>query len=278
VRRTNAGPSWGGFLKGIAHLKPFDASVRGSYGADGSWRNLFWCHEDGDQVAARRQGELRIHPIAAWSPNVPWLVAQSQAHGKTNVVDMDGGGTSASTPQVAAAAALWLEYNRDQWMELPPDQKWKKAEATYQALLRTAYQTEGKHWPDKYFGAGFLKANDALNKSFNEIVQAGPQGKLGAFERSPRDYFDGDKSFAAILEHAEGGVEPDGSLPNKLQNELKVPPKIDTLRDEALFRCFYNTRMLEAWHKARNPDKKERAKLELLSRKDVNAVPVAHAE
>ena len=41
--------------------------------------------------------------VAAFTPNVPW------AHfGASGIVDFDGNGTSAATPQVAAAAALWI--------------------------------------------------------------------------------------------------------------------------------------------------------------------------
>ena len=45
--------------------------------------------------------------IAAPTPNVPWA-----RFGCSDIIDFDGAGTSAATPQVAAAAALWLQKNR----------------------------------------------------------------------------------------------------------------------------------------------------------------------
>ena len=52
--------------------------------------------------------------IGAYTPNVPW--AQIDC-GK--VVDMDGAGTSSATPQMAAAAALWLAEHWDAVEDYP---------------------------------------------------------------------------------------------------------------------------------------------------------------
>ncbi|TGV53828.1 hypothetical protein EN792_076875, partial [Mesorhizobium sp. M00.F.Ca.ET.149.01.1.1] len=46
--------------------------------------------------------------LGAYTPNVPWAEIDCR-----KVVDMDGSGTSAATPQVAAAAALWLAEHWD---------------------------------------------------------------------------------------------------------------------------------------------------------------------
>jgi hypothetical protein len=257
-----AAPTLGGFLNGLVHFKLFDSAMRGSYGADGSWRNIFWSDEKGDTVASKRQGDYRIYPIAAPVPNVPWLVSASEAHGKTNVVDLNGGGTSGATPQVAAAAALWLEYYKDQWTNLPKEDRWKKAEAVYQALLRTAERSEKMKWPDRYLGAGMLKANRALDFSFNDIVKAGDNTGFAHFQRSPRDFFDGAKSFNAIVGRMEGNIEEDATVTEKLKNTLKDPPGANTTQIDALFRCFYNTRMLEDWHRGSNPDAETRARFE----------------
>ncbi len=45
--------------------------------------------------------------MAAYTPNVPWAKL-----GCGTVVDLDGAGTSAATPQIAAAAATWLQKNK----------------------------------------------------------------------------------------------------------------------------------------------------------------------
>ena len=87
--------------------------------------------------------------IAAYSPNIPWAV-----FGCDNVVRLDGEGTSSATPQVAAAAALWIERYKN---VLPND--WRRVEAVRHALFSSA---KFKH-DRKHFGNGVLRAHKALN-------------------------------------------------------------------------------------------------------------------
>ena len=86
--------------------------------------------------------------LAAWTPNISWA-----KFGCPQTVDMDGAGTSAATPQVAAAAALWLEKYK---AELPL-RNWQRVEAVRNALFRAARSTDPQH-----FGRGILQANAAL--------------------------------------------------------------------------------------------------------------------
>lgn len=86
--------------------------------------------------------------IAAYTPNIPWPRFGCDG----GVIRLNGEGTSAATPQVAAAAALWLEAHKDQ---LPHN--WRRVEAVRHALFRTATKTDPKH-----FGHGTLRARDAL--------------------------------------------------------------------------------------------------------------------
>lgn len=92
--------------------------------------------------------------IAAPTPNLPWA-----RFGCSNIVDFDGQGTSAATPQVAAAAAIWLQKNRAGVDGYP--QAWMKVEAIREALFSSAKlnQTEIRH-----LGRGELRANEALAK------------------------------------------------------------------------------------------------------------------
>jgi hypothetical protein len=106
------------------------------------------------------------HALAAYTPNVPWAVLTDAV--PSNLLDLDGAGTSASTPQAAAAAALWLEANRSalegEW------RGWRKSESVYRALLDRADRGDGDGEADadrlryvaRYFGAGTLRAADAL--------------------------------------------------------------------------------------------------------------------
>ncbi len=64
--------------------------------------------------------------IAGFTPNVAWMKHDVLPAG----FDMNGGGTSASTPQVAAACALWLQKYATQ---LPSD--WRRVEACRLALF-----------------------------------------------------------------------------------------------------------------------------------------------
>jgi hypothetical protein len=93
--------------------------------------------------------------IAAATPNVPWARL-----GCKDIVDLDGAGTSAATPQVAAAAAIWLQKNRAKVDAYP--QAWMRVEAIRAALFDSAKA----HPQDfKHFGRGELRANDALAKA-----------------------------------------------------------------------------------------------------------------
>jgi hypothetical protein len=99
--------------------------------------------------------------IAAYAPNVAWALSVPEDH--PNLLTLDGKGTSAATPQVTAAAALWLQHHRDDPYLASHWRSWQKVEALYWALFDSAQ----KRTPEgtstfKYFGNGLLKANDAL--------------------------------------------------------------------------------------------------------------------
>jgi hypothetical protein len=86
--------------------------------------------------------------IAAYTPNIPWGV-----FGCDNHTRLDGEGTSSATPQVAAAAALWIEKHKQ---HLPAS--WRRVEAVRHALFTSAKAGRNK----AKFGNGILQANDAL--------------------------------------------------------------------------------------------------------------------
>lgn len=92
--------------------------------------------------------------VAAFTPNVPWAKL-----GCPDIVDLDGAGTSAATPQVAAAAALWMHTHRAWLDQLPTSERWRRVEAVRKALFETAGQA------DERCGRGALHARDALDAS-----------------------------------------------------------------------------------------------------------------
>jgi hypothetical protein len=103
--------------------------------------------------------------IATFSPNIPWArLPGSGDNGAENIIDLDGQGTSAATPQAAATAALWLQYHRNNQMLAANWRTWKKAEAAYQALRQSAKSVRDHSYSKQYFGNGIIQAVAALDK------------------------------------------------------------------------------------------------------------------
>jgi subtilisin family serine protease len=101
--------------------------------------------------------EGKMHTaIAAYTPNVPWAEI-----GCSDVVSPRGGGTSAATPQAAAAAALWFQHQPSPTNIEP----WQQVEAVQHALFTSADKTP----PDRFrfFGQGLLRARGALDVPFD---------------------------------------------------------------------------------------------------------------
>ena len=89
--------------------------------------------------------------IAAATPNVPWA-----RFGCPKIIDLDGSGTSAATPQVAAAAANWIQKNMAALQAYPFP--WMRVEAVRKALFDGAQ----RHNDDiLHFGTGQLRAAHA---------------------------------------------------------------------------------------------------------------------
>lgn len=94
--------------------------------------------------------------LAAYTPNTPWA-----SHPITFL--RSGGGTSSATPQIAAAAALWIAYHRSELESrgyYKPENAWKKVEAVRNALFSSAEKIAVY---EKYYGNGILRANAALS-------------------------------------------------------------------------------------------------------------------
>lgn len=90
--------------------------------------------------------------LAASTPNIPWAVG-----GCEDIVNFSGQGTSCATPQIAAAAALWIAKNRAKLDAYP--QGWMKVEAVRKALFDSAELHPNIR--DR-IGVGALQADGAL--------------------------------------------------------------------------------------------------------------------
>jgi hypothetical protein len=92
--------------------------------------------------------------LSSYAPNIPWAVRDC-----SNTVRLNGGGTSAATPQIAAAAALYVQRYRDELLAYP--QPWMRVEAVRRALFATA----DKSGDQKMLGNGALRAARALDQA-----------------------------------------------------------------------------------------------------------------
>jgi hypothetical protein len=111
--------------------------------------------------------------IAAWTPNIPWARL-----GCPDIVDLNGAGTSCATPQIAAAAAMWIQQNKAAWEAYP--EGWMRVEAVRQALFDSAVQApDGSTTIDHtHLGNGVLHARAALSQ---------PPANASALARQPED-------------------------------------------------------------------------------------------
>lgn len=112
--------------------------------------------------------------LAAYTPNVPWA-----KFGCPGIVRFNGKGTSAATPQVAAAVAIWLQQHQARWTALP--EKWMRVEAVRQALFGSARAGQGGARPDQRLGMGALRAFDALQVWPNQAQLAKQEPDTATF-------------------------------------------------------------------------------------------------
>jgi hypothetical protein len=133
--------------------------------------------------------------VAGYSPNMVWM---DYLHPPLGFV-MHGQGTSVSTPQVAAACALWLEL----YGHLVPEHDWLRIEACRHALFRSA----DKSFPgyDKStMGQGILRAPELLDdelaqSAIVEAKKAGPS-QLDSASNALWDLLSGDAPPGSAIE------------------------------------------------------------------------------
>jgi len=117
--------------------------------------------------------KVMLKAVAAYTPNVPWMSYKSIPGGW----DMDGSGTSASTPQVAAACALWLKQYGQQFPA-----GWQRVEACRHALFESV---KNKAQNVSQIGGGILDAGAMLSPATLAAVQSAYTQNL--LPRTPED-------------------------------------------------------------------------------------------
>jgi hypothetical protein len=128
--------------------------------------------------------------IAAYTPNVAWMKIDT-----TDGFDMDGAGTSASTPQIAAACALWVELYGAHYPA-----GWQRVEACRTALFRSAVPGNGSA---SYLGRGLLDVPRMLDPALEAAIRQEIQSNQ--IQQAPAD--DASFPFLRLLV----GLGPPGS-------------------------------------------------------------------
>ncbi len=103
--------------------------------------------------------------MSAFTPNIAWA-----RWGCSQIVRMDGSGTSSATPQIAAAAALYLQAHATELFDSNRyPEPWMRVEAVRRALFLAADKSADGGKTEK-LGNGILRAAEALAQ-----VPADPQ-------------------------------------------------------------------------------------------------------
>ena len=122
--------------------------------------------------------------IAGYSPNVSWFNKNRDTAQAGRFFVRSGGGTSSATPQVAAAAALYIQKYKKVFDVLPANERWKIVEVVKKALFESAAKDPQF---EQYFGNGMLRAKDALHEHFDAatllktIKDRAPEAKTKGF-------------------------------------------------------------------------------------------------
>ncbi len=151
--------------------------------------------------------------IAAYTPNVQWA-----GDFDGDLFNASGGGTSSATPQVAAAAAMYLYKYRNQLAEYEPEMR---VEITRQALFRSAKRTGNQKF-DSVFGTGMLKAQEALKLEPAELAR-----ELKPQKRDRLGWFISDDVFEVLFnvgsrsgDHKSRGSRSDNPRSEETKQEL----------------------------------------------------------
>ena len=112
--------------------------------------------------------------LAAYTPNITWFdKIDKNADGTFSYYVKSGGGTSSATPQIAAAAAIYIQKYKAELDKYSGDDAWKKAEIVRQALFQSADASTSYN---EIYGNGLIRARKALEHKYSP-AELGPEIK-----------------------------------------------------------------------------------------------------
>jgi subtilisin family serine protease len=155
--------------------------------------------------------------LVASTPNVPWLRfrEREQCDGAP-AIRLNGSGTSAATPQVAAAASQWLQYHSDHPFLRSKWRSWEKTELVYRALVEKAdHEAPSEKYNRQWFGGGIVRAAAAIE---HEPTSAGLKPRPRA--RLRWDWL-ADILFSSVP-GALAGPEQEPAFKRMLQTEIEL--------------------------------------------------------
>lgn len=183
--------------------------------------------------------------LAAYTPNLTWLNRDTlEPDGRRRYFVKSGGGTSSATPQIAAAAALYIQKYRKELDKLAGAERWKKVELVKAALFASAFKSETYQ---SYYGNGILRARAALEREPKEfessIVRAAEADAGGNLFKKLFRFFSGrsglgSDSGATMNEHLQEMMSTevlqllhrDSSL-HKYLDQFNLEAGVDVLAD-----------------------------------------------
>ena len=146
--------------------------------------------------------------LAAYSPNITWVIRDER-----EAVRKRGGGTSAVTPQIAAAAAMWITLHKAELKKRGYAGTWKQVEAVRQALFQTADKSFAE--TKKYYGNGILRAKQALEYGVPDISD-----DMKA-EKADSSLFGLNEALRLFLDRRRATETPGPALLQSLELELR---------------------------------------------------------
>jgi hypothetical protein len=238
--------------------------------------------------------ERMTNALAGWGPNIPWAhfadFAQGHPHDDPwddaspgadwTRLDLDGGGTSADTPQVAAAASLILEYHRDD-PQFRAYTRWQRVEAIYK-ILRDSADKQKLPASQVFFGNGFLKADDALRQPLPDPTSLRRHKAevsyfyylemlLSIFDPPPSPPAERERQARRRLGELVARIEPDLKLTE--DTEYLFPGAVAAASETELEQACETSLFLQDWLSRTAPDERASHRgefLELLLRESLS--------